>query len=190
MTGVLIAYHTSLFSSILSRVKPRNSPGKVVSNSNPWPFYRPSLYSHQPWNPLWPGSNCGIPRMTHALVVVSHFGQQSTRNFRILHFWTIHTPHTTVFERCVASCVALNPKILDFRPPLYTIGLTAWCRLFQKLLKFMLAHLAKSTLDPTGFQLGNDLGSSDSHRVFVVLENFNIVVQGGCGDRATLAYPC
>ena len=26
MTGVLIAYHTSLFSSILSRVKPRNSP--------------------------------------------------------------------------------------------------------------------------------------------------------------------
>ena len=30
MTGVLIAYHTSLFSSILSRVKPRNSPGESI----------------------------------------------------------------------------------------------------------------------------------------------------------------
>jgi hypothetical protein len=56
-------------------------------------------------------------------------------------------------------------------------GLATWCRRFQKLLELMLAHFAKPTLDPTGFQLGNDLRSSDSHRVFVVLENFNIVVQ-------------
>ena len=44
----LIAYHTSLFSSILSRMKPRNSAEESIPNSNPWPFYRPDSYSRQP----------------------------------------------------------------------------------------------------------------------------------------------